>query len=185
MVERVKRGALYDDVIEAPDDKIAEIVHGDLYLSPRPGPRHTNASSLLGAELVEAFHRGRRGPGGWWILDEPELHLGFDILVPDIAGFRRDRMPELPASAWFEIAPDWLCEVISASTERLDRDKKLPIYARAGVEHLWIVDPTVKTLEVLRRVAGEWRTIARHSGQVTISEPPFEAVAIELGPLWS
>lgn len=184
MVERSKRGALYEDVLAAPDDKVAEIIRGDLYLSPRPAPRHSNASSTLGADLHDAFHRRRRGPGGWWILDEPELHLGPDILVPDIAGWRRERMPALPETAWFALAPDWLCEVISPSTENLDRGEKLAIYTEAGVDFLWMVDPSLKLLEVLRRVHDTWRVVATHAGNVSICEPPFESVSVDLAPLW-
>lgn len=179
MSESAKKGALYDDILTAPADKIAEIVEGDLYLSPRPSPRHTNASSSLGADLHDAFHRGRRGPGGWWILDEPELHLAADVLVPDLAGWRRERLSELPEIGWFELAPDWLCEVVSPSTERIDRTRKLPRYAAAGVPYA-----SLRSLEVLQLQGGVLRLHGAHYGAVAVSAPPFEAVTIELGPLW-
>jgi Uma2 family endonuclease len=185
MTERVKEGALYSDLIAAPADKVAEIIGGDLYLSPRPSPRHSNASSVLGADLLESFQRGRNGPGGWWILDEPELHFSPDVLVPDIAGWRRERLPRLPETAWFELPPDWICEVISASTERIDREEKLPLYLRAAVDWLWLVDPTRRRLEVFRRSEANWDCIAIHSGDAVVNEPPFEAVSIELAPLWT
>ena len=121
---------------------------------------------------------------GWWILDEPELHIGGDVLVPDIAGWRRERLSELPDSSWFEIAPDWVCEVLSPSTAQFDREEKLPIYAKAGVEFLWMVDPSRRSLQVLRRQEQRWRLIASHAGKATISEPPFAAATVELGPLW-
>jgi Uma2 family endonuclease len=180
-----RRRATYEDLVAAPPDKIAELLEGDLYLSPRPAPRHTNAASTLGADLHDAFQRGRRGPGGWWILDEPELHLGADVLVPDIAGWRRERLPDLPEIPWFEMPPDWICEVISPSTMRIDRERKLPIYAAAGIEHAWIVDPSLKTLEVLRRSGNAFSLVGAHFGEALVSAPPFDAVTIELGALWA
>ncbi|HVR43638.1 MAG TPA: Uma2 family endonuclease [Thermoanaerobaculia bacterium] len=184
MTERAKRGADYRDVIAAPEDRIAEIVSGDLYLSPRPSLRHANATSVLGSDLNAAFHRGRRGPGGWWILDEPELHLEGDVLVPDIAGWRRERLPTLPEGSGVEIAPDWLCEVLSPSTERFDRLRKLPRYAAAGVAHLWLVDPSARRLEVFGRLEREWILLERYAGEATVSAPPFEDVPIDLTPVW-
>ena len=134
--------ATYQDVLDAPEHVVAEIIGGTLYTHPRPAPRHATASSVLGGKLGAAFHWGEGGPGGWRILDEPELHLGEEILVPDLAGWRRERMPELPDTAYFTLAPDWACEVLSASTRKLDLVRKRPIYAREGIPHLWLVDPS-------------------------------------------
>lgn len=185
MSEPTGKGATYEDVIAAPADKIAELLEGDLYLSPRPSPHHANAASALAADLHDAFQRGRSGPGGWWILFEPEVHLQEDVLVPDIAGWRREKLPALPEISWFEMVPDWLCEVISPSTCRIDRERKLPIYAAAGVEYVWIVDPSLKTLEVLQRKRDRFVLLSAHFGETSISAPPFEDVTIELGPLWA
>jgi Uma2 family endonuclease len=129
MSEPVARRATYEDLLQVPEHLVAEIIHGQLVTHPRPAPRHARASSSLGDELVSPFDKGRGGPGGWWILDEPELHLGAHVLVPDLAGWRRERMRSLPDTAWFELAPDWVCEVLSPGTARLDRVEKLPIYA--------------------------------------------------------
>lgn len=183
--ESNRKRATYEDVVAAPCDKVAELIEGDLYLSPRPSPRHANAASALAADLHDAFQRGRSGPGGWWILFEPEVHLKDDVLVPDIAGWRREGLPELPEIPWFELVPDWLCEVISPSTTRIDRDKKLPIYSLAGVEYVWVVDPSLKTLEVLHRRDNRFDLVSAHFGDTSISAPPFEEVTIELGPLWT
>lgn len=184
MTERVKGGALYEDVIAAPEHKVAEIVEGYLYLSPRPAPRHARASSVLGGDLNDAFDRGRSGPGGWWILDEPELHLRGDVLVPDISGWRRERLPVLPEGPGFEVPPDWLCEILSPSTESFDRGQKLPRYALAGVSHLWLIDPMKRRLEVYGRADLEWLLLEEYSGSAVVNAPPFEPVSLDLAPLW-
>ena len=124
-----RRRATYQDVLDAPPHRVAEIVDGTLHTHSRPAMPHARASSMLGIELGGPFDRGRGGPGGWWIVFEPELHLGEDILVPDVAGWRRERMPEYPATAYATLAPDWVCEVLSASMRRLDLQGKRPVYA--------------------------------------------------------
>lgn len=180
----VKRHATYDDLLKVPQPLVAEIVDGDLYASPRPSPRHARASSIVGVEIGGPFDRGRGGPGGWWILDEPELHLGPEILVPDVAGWRRERMPALPDTAFFPLAPDWICEIISASTETLDRAHKLPAYAREGVAYAWLINPSNKTLEVYRREDRRWLLLATHEGDGAVRAEPFDAIELELAPLW-
>ena len=183
--EALARGrATYQDVIDAPAHQVAEIVDGTLYTHPRPGALLTIASSVLGGELSPPFHRGRGGPGGWWILDEPELHLGDDILVPDLAGWRRERMPERPDTTYFTLAPDWACEVLSASTRRLDLQEKRPAYAREGVAHFWLVDPTDRTLEAFELREGEWVLIACAKDDEPIGIRPFDAITFSLGDLW-
>ena len=180
-----RRRATYQDVLDAPAHQVAEIVDGTLHTHPRPAPPHTIASSVLGGELSPPFHRGRGGPGGWWILDEPELHLGEDILVPDLAGWRRKRMPERPDTPYFTLAPDWACEVLSPSTRRLDLQGKRPIHAREGVVHLWLVDPTGRTLEAFELRDGEWVLIACAKDDEPVSIRPFDAVTFSLGDLWA
>ena len=176
--------ATYQDVLDAPAHRVAEIVDGTLYTHPRPAPPHAVASSVLGGELGPPFHRGRGGPGGWWILDEPELHLGEDILVPDLAGWRRERMSDLPDTAYFPLAPDWVCEVLSASTRRLDLHGKRPVYAREGVGHLWLVDPADRALEAFELREGEWVLIASAKDDDPVSIRPFDAITFSLGDLW-
>ena len=179
-----RRRATYQDVLDAPAHLVAEVVAGTLYTHPRPAPPHTFATSVLGGELNPPFHRGRGGPGGWWILDEPELHLGEDILVPDLAGWRRDRMPELPDTPYFTLAPDWACEVLSASTRRMDLQGKRPIYAREGVGYLWLVDPTDRTLDAFELHEGKWLLIASAKDDEPVSIRPFDAITFSLGDLW-
>ena len=179
-----RRRATYQDVLDAPAHLVAEVVAGTLYTHPRPAPPHTTATSVLGGELNPPFHRGRGGPGGWWILDEPELHLGEDILVPDLAGRRRGRMPELPDTRYFTLAPDWACEVLSASTRRLDLQGKRPVHAREGVGHLWLVDPTDRTLEAFEFHEGKWLLVASAKDDEPVSIRPFDAITFSLGDLW-
>ena len=176
--------ATYQDVLDAPAHLVAEIIDGTLHTHPRPAPAHTLASSALGNDLGNPFQFGRGGPGGWWILDEPELHLGEDVLVPDLAGWRRERMPELPDTAYFTLAPDWVCEVLSSSTRRVDLHEKRPIYAREGVVHLWLIDPTDRTLEAFELRDGQWLLIASAKDDDPVSIRPFDAIAFSLGDLW-
>lgn len=184
MASPVKRPATYDDLLQVPPHRVAEIVGGDLHVSPRPASRHALAASLLGSDLVGPFHHARGGPGGWWILDEPELHLGGDVLVPDLAGWRRTRLPEFPDTPAFTVTPDWVCEVVSPGTERLDRAKKMPVYAREGAAHLWLVNPLARTLEVYRLAEGRWLLLATHEGAARVRAEPFDAVELQLAPLW-
>ncbi|HUP63803.1 MAG TPA: Uma2 family endonuclease [Thermoanaerobaculia bacterium] len=185
MTQKTRRGASYDDVITAPNDKIAEMLGGDLYLSPRPTIPHARVLSALGSDLHDAFDRGRSGPGGWWILHEPEIHLSGDVLVPDLAGWRRERLPRLPDAAAFELSPDWICEVLSSSTEMFDRNQKMPRYALAGVAHLWIVDLRARRLEIYARSGSELARLEIHAGETVVSAPPFDGVAIDLSRVWS
>ena len=179
-----KPRATYQDLLEVPDTMVAEILDGELYASPRPAMRHSLVASALGGQLWGPFGHGRGGPGGWWLLDEPELHFGDEVLVPDLAGWRRERLPEIPDTAAISLAPDWICEVVSPSTERIDRVRKLPIYAREGVGHAWLVNPLTKTLEVFRRGEGGWILLSTHGGDDAVRAEPFEAIAIELPELW-
>lgn len=178
------RPATYQDVLDAPEHMVAELIEGALYTHSRPAPRHARASSMIGGELVGPFDRGRGGPGGWWILDEPELHLGPDVLVPDLAGWRRERMPALPEAAWFELAPDWVCEVLSPGTRRLDVTDKRRLYAAAGVAHLWFVDPLARTLEAFTLRDGAWTLIAALKDAEEVRVAPFDAIAFDLAALW-
>jgi Uma2 family endonuclease len=179
------RPATYDDLMAVPDIMVAEIVDGELHASPRPAPRHARAGASLGGELVPPFDRGRGGPGGWCILYEPELHLGRDVLVPDWAGWRRSRMPSLPNTAYFPLAPDWVCEIVSPSTASLDRVKKLAIYAREQVGYAWIIDPDPRTLEVLRLDAGRWTILGTHTDNEVVGAEPFAELELELAALWA
>lgn len=181
----VRRPATYDDLVALPDHVVGEIIDGELHVSPRPAPRHAVAASVLGGEIGPPYHIGRGGPGGWWILFEPELHLDRDVLVPDFGGWRRARMPAMPETAYFTVAPDWICEVLSPATARLDRLKKLRVYARERVSHAWLIDPIARTLEVLRLEGDRWSIVAVHGGDEIVHAEPFDAVALDLSLLWA
>lgn len=179
-----RRPATYEDVLALPEHVVGEIIDDELYVSPRPAPRHAVASSSLGNEIGPPYHGGRGGPGGWWILDEPELHFGRDVLVPDLAGWRRSRMPGMPDTAYFSVAPDWICEVLSPATVRIDRLKKLRVYARERVAHAWLVDPIARTLEVLRLEHERWSIVVVHGGTEIVRAEPFDAIDLDLSRLW-
>lgn len=179
------RPATYADIEALPSNVVGEILFGALHTHPRPAPRHARASSVLGIELGGPFDRGRNGPGGWIILDEPELHLGPHVIVPDIAGWRRERMPKLPDTAYFETPPDWVCEVLSPSTQQVDRTDKLAVYAKFGVGHAWYVDPIARTLEVFALSdGGKWVIAATFKDDDAVTAPPFEVHTFNLGALW-
>lgn len=176
--------ATYDDLLKLPEHVVGEILEGELVVSPRPASPHAHASSGLAIDIGGSFGRDGRGPGGWWILVEPELHLGADVVVPDLAGWRRERMAKLPSVPAFELPPDWVCEVISPSTAKHDRGPKRRIYARVGVPHLWFVDPIERTLEVFRLRDGLWTLLATHADQERVRAEPFDAVELEIARWW-
>ena len=180
-----RRRATYQDVLDAPEHEVAEIVNGALHLSPRPGGPASVVNSVLGGELYQPFHRGRGGPGGWLFVVEPELHFGEDIVVPDLAAWRRERMSIVPEGAFFTLAPDWICEVLSRSTEKFDRAEKLAVYARAGVRHAWLVHPRRRTLEAFRLHEGKWLTLAVYKDDDRARIEPFDAIELDLSVLWA
>lgn len=180
-----RKQASYQDVLDAPEHLVAEVINGTLYTQPRPAPRHAAAASGITADVhVFGRRRGGDGAGGWWILAEPELHLGDEIVVPDVAGWRRERMPQLPKEAYFTLAPDWVCEVISPRTARVDRTLKKRIYARHRVEWLWLVDPLARSLEV-NQLAGEfWQDVQGFAGDEHARPLPFEGLEVDLSLWW-
>jgi Uma2 family endonuclease len=185
VVQPKSKPATYSDIVSLPAHVVGEIAFGVLHTHPRPTPRHGRAAGVLGAELTSPFDFGRGGPGGWIFLPEPELHLGPHIIVPDIAGWRRERLPILPDTAFIETAPDWVCEVLSPSTQRFDRTDKLAVYAAFGVSHCWYVDPSAHTLEVLALQGDKWLIVAAFKDADAVAAPPFESHIFALDLLWS
>ena len=185
MSATARKFATYEDLFDLPDHLVGEIIHGQLITHPRPTPKHAVASSAIGDELVSPFQKGRGGPGGWWILDEPELHLGPHILVPDLAGWRRERLPTMPDIAYFTLPPDWVCEVLSPGTARVDRADKMPIYAAQGIPFLWLIDPAPRTLEVFVLYDGRWALEHVYKEDDEVRAAPFDAISFPLGVLWA
>jgi Uma2 family endonuclease len=185
MANIAKRRATYDDVLAAPEHMIAEIIDGELVTQPRPATPHARAASVVGGELHSPFDRGIGGPGGWIILYEPELHLHGDVVVPDLAGWRRERMPEMPHAAAFELAPDWVCEVLSPTTAATDRVRKMHVYARERVAYAWLVDPIAQTLEAYRLEGERWLQLGAWNADEKVRAEPFESFELELAALWA
>ena len=186
-VKPAKKPATYEDLCRVPENMVAEIIDGELIVSPRPASPHALAASGIGSDLWGRFNRppgDPEAPGGWWILYEPELHLGADVIVPDLAGWRRARMPSLPNVAAFKLAPDWLCEVVSPSTGWVDRGRKMRVYAREGVSHLWMVDPLARTIEVYRLEQGRWVVASTHAGTDRMRAEPFAEVELDISRWW-
>ncbi len=177
--------------LNAPDTMVAEVIDGELSVMPRPKPRHSLAATRFSRRLGPFHDPIDDDPGGWVILVEPELHLGRrpDIVAPDLAGWRRERFPEgafdESAPAAITVAPDWVCEIVSESTEAKDRGKKRRIYRREKVGHYWLVDPRDKSLEVYRLVDGKWVEVDIYEGDVVVRAEPFDAVGLDLAALWS
>jgi len=184
MAQLAQRAATYEDLLAVPEHLVAEILFGRLVTHPRPAPRHSVAGSALGGVLAPPFQFGSGGPGGWIFMGEPELHLGPHVAVPDLAAWRRERLPSLPETAWIGIAPDWICEVLSPSTQSYDRGEKRTIYAEAGVGHLWHVDPVLRMLEVFELREGKWLLLDVFHDNANVTAQPFAQVSFSLGLLW-
>ena len=176
--------ATYQDVLDAPEHVVAELIGGTLHTHPRPAPRHARAGARLISKLGPPFDEGDGGPGGWRIFYEPELHLDDEVLVPDLAGWRRERMPELPETAYFTLAPDWACEILSPSTRAHDLVHKRPLYAAAAIAYLWLIDPVEQILEAFTLADGHWRLVAAVEHDDAVQIPPFDAMTFRLGDLW-
>ena len=178
---------LYEQLEALPEGLTGEILNGQLYAQPRPSGAHVVTVTSLADELVSPFQKGRGGPGGWWIAAEPELHFirNAEVDVPDLAGWRRRRLPRIPKDHRFTVVPDWVCEVLSPSTESRDRQIKMPIYAHFGVAYAWLIDPQAHTLEAYVLEGDAWREIGRFASCARVSLPPFEAVTINLDDLWA
>jgi Uma2 family endonuclease len=176
--------ATYADVLNAPPHMVAELIDGALEMQPRPVPRHARSAARLGTSLGGPFDLGSGGPGGWIFMVEPELHLGENVVVPDLAGWRRERMPVVSDDAFVTLAPDWLCEILSPSTEMLDRNAKRRIYGEAGVAFLWLLDPRTRSLEAFQLVAGKWLLVGVAEADEPVSFVPFDAISFPLSDLF-
>ena len=177
---------LYEQLQALPEGLTGEILNGQLHTQPRPSGPHALAESGLNIAIGSRYGFGDGGPGGWWILVEPEVHFVRDqeVAVPDLAGWRRERMPRIPEGHRFEVVPDWVCEILSPSTASKDREIKLPLYAYYGVTYAWLVDPQRRTLEVYRLEQGTWQLLLEAAETAVVRAPPFEALDLKLAVLW-
>ena len=185
MSEPARKKATYDDLYAVPENMTGEIINGELIVTPRPSRKHIYTASALGGELVPLYQFGRGGgPGGWVILDEPEIQFGEHTLVPDFAGWKVERYPEEEPHNWISVSPDWVCEIISPSSELYDRDEKMSIYAEHGVPYVWLINPVIALLEAYKLVSGGWFRFAMFSGNKMVRVEPFQETDIDLGSLW-
>ncbi len=186
-MQTAKTLSLYDRLAALPDGLTGEILNGQLHTHPRPAGPHALAESNLQIELGGPFGKGRGGPGGWWIIVEPEVHFVLDteVAVPDLAGWKRERMPQVPPGHRFEVVPDWICEILSPSTESKDRRIKMPLYAHYGVRFAWLIDPISKTLEAFQLDGKTWKAVGKWHGSESVAAPPFDSVPLNLNDLWS
>ena len=176
----------YEQLLALPENQVGEVIGGQLYTQPRPAGPHAMAEAAIVLRIGAPFRFGEGGPGGWWILPEPEIHFIRDteVAVPDLAGWRRERMPTIPRDHRFEVVPDWVCEILSPSTQQKDRVLKLPLYARYGVAYAWLVDPLARTLEVFELNEGRWILLSAIREDEPVCFPPFTAVTFSLADLW-
>ncbi len=185
MSEPPKTRASYEDLYGIEENAIGQIIDGELIVTPRPSRRHSLAANVLSTEITSSYYLGgTRGPGGWIILFEPEIKLSEDILVPDLAGWKEDRLPWEEEHNWISVPPDWVCEIISASSVRVDRIKKSSIYAGEGIPYLWLIDPRYRTLETFKLESGRWLVLGTFADDDKVRAEPFQEAEIELGRLW-
>jgi Uma2 family endonuclease len=185
MTEPVKKRVVYESLFDIPDNMTGEIINGELIATPRPSRKHSVVISRLGFELGPPYDFGRGGgPGGWVIVDEPETSFGENILVPDMAGWKKERFPVEEPHNWISVAPDWVCEILSPTTAQVDRAEKMPIYAQHHVLHAWLIDPIVKTLEIFRLESGRWVVLGVYAKSAKVHAEPFPEIELDLGLLW-
>jgi Uma2 family endonuclease len=184
MTKPVRTLATYADLEKVPPHLVAEIIHGVLETHPRPVGRHGVAQGALQGEIYNPYQRGRGGPGGWLFIPEPQLHLGAHVLVPDVAGWKRERLPDVPKTPGITTAPDWVCEVLSPATAKRDRGAKQAIYAEFGISYFWVVDPANRLIDAYQLVAGKWMLLGSVGGDDEVSLPPFEAARFTLDLLF-
>jgi hypothetical protein len=184
--EHRSRPATHADIEAVPRNIIIEIIGGEFLTRLPRAPYHVESASGLGVLLGGPFRYGIGGPGGWRILDEPEIHLGQDVILPDLAGWRTERMPSCPTTGYYGIAPDWICEVLSPPTEAHDRAEKMRVYARERVRYAWLVDPLLQTLEVfVLNAEREWVLRGVYRDNARVRAEPFDAIELDLGLLWA
>lgn len=179
-----RRPATLLDLDNLPEDLFGEIIDGELQVHPRPDEPHARVAFKLTLTLGNPFDLGVNGPGGWIFLPEPRILFGAQTtLSPDLAGWRRERYAA-PRKGPLQVTPDWICEILSPSTARYDRVRKLPIYAQNGVSHAWVIDPVLRTLDVLRLESGSWVIVGIYERNDKVRAEPFGEIEIDLSQVW-
>lgn len=186
MSETARRLATWEDLLRTPEDGLTyEVIHGNLEAMPRPRPIHGVVQANLAGDLSGPFQRGRGGPGGWWIVIEPDVRLTtHDIYAPDLVGWRRERLPRLPEERPIDLPPDWVCEVVSPSHRRRDRVVKANVYLEAAIPHFWLVDPEDRLLEAFELRQGAWLRLGGWSDGDRVRVAPFGALELDVGGLF-
>ena len=185
MSELAKRKATYQDLYKIPDNATGEIIDGEIIVTPRPSRKHVICTTALGAAVTAPYQFGQgNGPGGWIFAIEPEIGLGEQIMVPDLAGWKRERFPVEEDHNWISAVPDWVCEILSPSTFRTDKVKKMPVYAHHGVGHIWLIDPVAMTMDVFRLESGKWVLLVSFAENDKLRAEPFQEIEIDLEALW-
>ena len=185
MAEPAEKEATYEDLYNIPENMTGEIINGELVVTPRPSREHTSTASSLGYKIGPPYQFGEGGgPGGWIIIIEPEIGLGRNILVPDLAGWKRERFPVEEPHNWISVAPDWVCEILSPSTAKTDKTDKMPVYGQFGVSHVWLLDPLARTLDVFRLESTRWVVAGLYAGNDKVRAEPFGEIEIDMGSLW-
>jgi Uma2 family endonuclease len=184
-MHRARKLPTLEDLESLPPGMKGEIIEGVLYTMTRPRASHQRALRTIGSRLGDPFDDGKGGPGGWWILPEPGIELpDTPEISPDLAGWRRDRMPTLPEEEPIRIPPDWVCEILSPSTRRHDLLIKKPYYARVGILHHWLVDREARTLTSYRLEAGHWVELGVYGDDCEARIEPFDAVPLDVAGFW-
>lgn len=180
-----RRLATYDDLLALPEDVKAELLAGEVHVQPGPLPGHARAQRALGRFVGGPFDDDRDGPEGWWIFTELDVRFGpHDVVRPDLSGWRRARLPDPWRARPIDVVPDWVCEILSPSTERIDRVTKQRLYADHGVAHYWIVDPSERVLEAYVLDRGQWRIAGTYDDTAVVRIPPFEAIELAVGRIF-
>ncbi|MBF0498142.1 MAG: Uma2 family endonuclease [Deltaproteobacteria bacterium] len=185
MAELARKIATYEDLYSIPENMTGEIIDGELIVTPRPSRKHAYATSALDKKIGTPYQYGEGGgPGGWIFLMDQEIKLGENIVVPDLAAWKRERFPVLEETNWISVAPNWVCEILSPSTFRNDKVKKMPLYARHAVEHIWLIDPVAMTMDVFRLESGRWVLLGSYAEQGKVRVEPFQEIELDLSDLW-
>jgi Putative restriction endonuclease len=185
MADTAFKRATYQDILDLPEGVVGEIIKGVLHSKPRPRVPHVRVALKLVGKVAGPFDTDDDGPGGWLFLQEVELHLGQEIVVPDMAGWKRERFPGLANDAFLTVPPDWVCEILSPSTAQKDRALKANIYASEGVGYMWLIDPQLKTLEAYKNHSGQWLQLGVITEGAEVKIEPFDAAPFKLDTLWT